>query len=103
MRREDFSSSPTQVRRGGGPLTPAPRGEEADEALVLPIFSGRLRDRIAPTAPLKAAADAHILDIKSSISRAVSVPPSLSSMAVPRRAISAARSVDQAPDQFFDQ
>jgi len=58
-----FVVADPQVRARRRTLEARARGEEADEALVLAdILKRDERDRNRATAPLKAAADAHILD-----------------------------------------
>jgi cytidylate kinase len=58
-----FVVADPQVRARRRTLEARARGEEADEALMLAdILKRDERDRNRATAPLKAAADAHILD-----------------------------------------
>jgi cytidylate kinase len=58
-----FVVADPQVRARRRTLEARARGEEADEAAVLAdILKRDERDKNRPTAPLKAAPDAHILD-----------------------------------------
>ena len=62
-RREDFVVADPEVRARRRTLEAEARGEDADEAAVLAdILARDERDRNRAVAPLKPAADAHLLD-----------------------------------------
>jgi cytidylate kinase len=74
-----FVVADPQVRAHRRALEAAARGEAADEALILAdIIKRDERDRNRAAAPLKAAADAHILDnsnldVEGSVAAAVAI------------------------------